>query len=90
MSNELERLKHSRRRALTDRHIHRQVKIAKAAGHNVTEEHRYAKHNAMDCGITQCPVCHGYRVKRALTIQEIKSIEDAKEISYVSGNEELM
>lgn len=90
MSNELERLKHSRRRAMTSRHIKRQVRIAKAAGQDVTEEHRFAKHNAMDCGIPQCPVCHGYQVNRTRTIQELKSIEDAKEISYVSGNEELM
>lgn len=88
MSNELERLKRSRRRAMTSRHIKRQVRIAKAAGQDVVEEHRFAKHNVMDCGVTQCPVCHGYRVKRDYTIQELKSFEDAKEISYESGDEE--
>lgn len=88
MSNEVEKLKHSRRRAMTNRHIKRQVRIAKAAGQDVTEQHRFAKHNALDCGITQCPVCHGNRLKRSYTVQEIKSIEDAKEYSYESRDQE--
>lgn len=86
MSSDSERVRHSRRRALTSRHIRRQVRIAKAAGQDVREEHRFAKHNAMDCGITQCPVCHGYRIKREYTIQELKSFEDEKELDYDQGS----
>jgi hypothetical protein len=62
-------------------HINKQVKIAKSAGIRVDEPHRYAKHNALDCGVPQCPVCNGHQAKRQLTIQEKKvmaSMDDSE------------
>jgi len=53
-------------------HIKRQVRIAKAAGQDVKEEHRFAKHNALDCGIPRCHICNPTG-KRQPTIQELKS-----------------
>jgi integrase len=52
-------------------HIKRQVKIAKAAGQIVKQEHRFAKHNALDCGVPRCSICNPTG-KRQPTIQEKK------------------
>jgi hypothetical protein len=50
-------------------HIKRQVKIAKSAGIEVKDPHRFAKHNALDCGIPQCSICHP-SPKRQKTVHE--------------------
>lgn len=79
MSSEDQKIRRSKRRANTQTHIKKQVKIAKRAGIQVKEEHRYAKHNALDCGITHCPLCdHNHTPKRRRTIQELKFIETEK------------
>lgn len=76
MSEEL-REKHARRIAQKQRHIKRQTRIAKSNGLDVSEPHRFAKHNAMNCGIPNCPMCgnprHSGYVKQKLTIQEVKA-----------------
>ena len=77
MSSEEYKIRHSKRRAKTQSHIKKQVKIAKRAGIDVKEEHRYAKHNALDCGIPRCPLCHPYP-KRQRTLQELKFMETEK------------
>jgi predicted RNA-binding Zn-ribbon protein involved in translation (DUF1610 family) len=70
---ELENRKVKRQRRIQQKHNHikRQVKIAKAAGQEIKEEHRFAKHNALDCGIPRCHICNPTG-KRQPTIQEKK------------------
>jgi hypothetical protein len=79
MSSEEQRIRHSKRRAKTQSHIKKQVRIAKRAGIEVRQEHRYAKHHALDCGIPHCPLCdHKHTPKRQRTLQELKFIETEK------------
>lgn len=74
--------KHERRIGQKSRHIQRQVKIAKAMGHEVKESHRYAKHNALNCSVPKCPMCgnprHSGYAKQKLTIQELKAFDSGK------------
>lgn len=71
MSNEQQRIKHSRRISKTRDAEIRQVRIARAHGITVKELHRYAKHHAMNCGRPNCLVCcNPRRIWREKTIQE--------------------
>jgi hypothetical protein len=71
MSDEQDRIKHSRRISKTRDAEIRQVKIARAHGITVKEYHRYAKHHAMNCGRPHCLLCgNPRRVWREKTIQE--------------------
>jgi hypothetical protein len=71
MSNETERIKHSRRISKTRDAELRQVRIARAHGITVKEYHRYAKHHAMNCGRPHCMLCaNPRRIWREKTIQE--------------------
>jgi hypothetical protein len=79
---ELENRKIKRQRRIQQKsnNIKRQVKIAKAAGQVVREEHRFAKHNALDCGVPRCTLCNPTG-KRQPTIQEKKlmaSMDDSE------------
>lgn len=71
MSNDLERIKHSRRISKKRSATIKQVRIAKAHGVTVREYHRYSKHHSMNCGRPHCLLCSNPR--RTLgekTIQE--------------------
>lgn len=71
MSDEQDRIKHSRRISKTRDAEFRQVRIAKAHGISVKELHRYAKHHAMNCGRPRCLLCGNPRkIWREKTIQE--------------------
>ena len=71
MSDEQNRIKHSRRISKTRDAEIRQVKIARAHGITVKEYHRYAKHHAMNCGRPHCLLCgNPRRIWREKTIQE--------------------
>jgi hypothetical protein len=71
MSDEQDRIKHSRRISKTRDAEIRQVKIARAHGITVKEYHRYAKHHAMNCGRPHCLLCgNPRRIWREKTIQE--------------------
>jgi hypothetical protein len=71
MSNEQQRIKHSRRISRTRDAEMRQVRIARAHGITVKEYHRYAKHHAMNCGRPNCLLCtNPRRTWREKTIQE--------------------
>jgi hypothetical protein len=71
MSDEQDRIKHSRRISKTRDAEIRQVKIARAHGITVKEYHRYAKHHAMNCGRSHCLLCGNPRkIWREKTIQE--------------------
>lgn len=71
MSNEEAKFKHSKRIHAKETHIKKQVGIAKSNGMDVKEPHKLAKHNAMDCGVPNCPMCSSPRkLYREETIQE--------------------
>lgn len=73
MSNEDHKLKHSERIHQKEIKIKKQVKIAKEHGIEVKEPHKLAKHNALNCGITNCVMCGNPRkVWGEKTIQERK------------------
>ena len=71
MSDEQDRIKHSRRISRTRDAELRQVRIARAHGITVKELHRYAKHHAMNCGRPHCLLCaNPRRTWKEKTIQE--------------------
>jgi hypothetical protein len=75
MSNEKDKVKHSRRLSKTRSATIRQVRIARAHGITVKQYHRYAKHHALNCGRPHCMLCSNpRRTWREKTIQE-KSFE---------------
>lgn len=71
MSNEQDKIKHSKRLYKDEVAIAKQVKIAKSHGSNIEEPHKFAKHHAMDCGIPGCVMCaNPRRTWNEETIQE--------------------
>ena len=73
MSDEQDRIKHSRRISKTRDAEIRQVRIARAHGITVKEYHRYAKHHAMNCGRPNCLLCtNPRRTWKEKTVQEQK------------------
>lgn len=82
MGNPVMKELHEKRIGQKNRHIKRQLKIAKVHGMNVDEPHKFAKHNAMDCGVPDCPICsnprHNKHTKEKLTAQELRSIDSGK------------
>ena len=71
MSNEEQKIRHSKRRQNTQKAIKKQTKIAKQFLLDLTEPHRFAKQHALDCGISKCPLCSSPRkTKKQRTIQE--------------------
>jgi hypothetical protein len=73
--------KKTNRLANTSNAIKKQVRIAKAMGmnHALKQPHRFAKHHALDCGNTECLVCHSEKVFNKPTLQKKKFIEGNKE-----------
>ena len=61
MSNQEQKEKHSKRLHNEESAIKKQTKIALQHGANRVEvekeQHRYAKHHAMDCGDPDCVMC---------------------------------
>lgn len=78
MSNEEDKIKHSKRLLKDKNAINKQVKIAKNAGLKVDEPHKFAKHHAMDCGNPKCMMCSREKVFGERTIQEKKFIQTEK------------
>jgi hypothetical protein len=78
MSNEEDKVKHSKRLHKLWATVKRQLKIAKSIGNTkyIDEPHRLAKHHAADCGQPGCLMCSNPRHnasikgKEKLTIQE--------------------
>jgi uncharacterized protein (DUF2147 family) len=78
MSNEQDKVKHSKRLHKLWSTVKRQLKIAKSIGNTkyINEPHRLAKHHAADCGQPGCVYCtnprhnKSYKGKEKLTIQE--------------------
>jgi hypothetical protein len=71
MSHEEEKVKHSKRILKTDNAVKKQVKIAKSAGSDISQPHKFAKLHAMNCGNPKCFMCSNPRkVFKEKTIQE--------------------
>jgi hypothetical protein len=87
MSNEQDKVKHSRRLHKLWATVKRQLKIAKSLGNTkyIAEPHRLAKHHAADCGVPHCPMCSNPRHNKArkgvdkLTIQERRNEQKSKD-----------
>lgn len=79
MSHEEDKFKHSIRRMRTENIIKKQLKIAKEHLVEITEPHRLAKHHALDCGISECPICSSPRKRGERTIQEKRFYQDKLE-----------
>jgi hypothetical protein len=60
--------------------IKKQIRIAKAFGltHLLKQPHRLAKHHALDCGNTECQVCHSEKIFNKPTIQEKRFVQGYK------------
>ena len=71
MSDEDQKVKHSKRIQQKNNYIQKQVGIAKAHHVPVEEPHMFAKHAAMNCGVPECPMCANQRkLRKEKTIQE--------------------
>ncbi len=71
MSHEEEKVKHSKRILKTDNAVKKQVKIAKSAGSDISQPHKFAKVHALNCGNPNCVMCVNPRkVFNEKTIQE--------------------
>ena len=87
MSNEQDKVKHSKRLHKLWATVKRQLKIAKSIGNTkyINEPHRLAKHHAADCGQPGCLFCanprHNSAVKgkEKLTIQERRNNQKSKD-----------
>jgi len=77
MSNSRDRIRASRRRLRDENAVKRQTGIAKIHGAPVEEPHKFAKHHAMNCGISNCVLCgNPRRTFRERTIQEQRMMQD--------------
>lgn len=87
MSNREDKERRERRIHQANVHIKKQVKIAKSHGMDVTEQHRFDKHHAMDCGNPKCMMCGNPRkVFRELTAQEKRMYQDTDKITDKHSN----
>jgi hypothetical protein len=88
MSTEQDKFNHSKRLLKDENAIKKQTKIAKAAGMNVKEPHKFAKHHAMDCGNPECYICGNPRKthKDSLTPQEKRLFQDVEKITDKHSN----
>ena len=93
MANELAKFLNSQRRHRDEIAVKKQVKIAKAHGLSnkdkvIKEPHRLAKHHAMDCGISGCPLCSNPRRshKDTLTAQEKRMFQDVEKTTDKHSN----
>jgi len=85
MSDEKDKIKHSKRLQNDQNAINKQLKIAKQHGYTLHDEvirqsHRLVKHHVMDCGTPGCSMCgnrrHSKATKEKLTAQEQRIFQD--------------
>ena len=79
MSDTIARDTRSKRIHSEEVKIAKQVRLAKRAGREVVEPHRYAKHNALNCGVPGCVMCaNPRRTFNERTVKE-KSFDQTRE-----------
>lgn len=76
MSDEQDKIKHSRRLHRDKAAVDRQVKIARAYGVSVTEPHKYEKRHVLNCGDPKCILCMNPRKYGEKPIQELRQEQD--------------
>ena len=87
MSKEQDKIKHSKRLQKDENVIKKQTKIAKSAGLEVNEPHKFTKHHAMNCGNPKCFMCSNPRkVFKELTQQEKRLFQDVEKITDKHSN----
>ena len=86
MSTEQDKFKHSKRLLKDENAVKKQTKIAKSAGLNVREPHKFAKHHALDCGNPKCLLCSSEKVFGKPTIQEKRFDQDVDNTSDRRSN----
>ncbi len=79
MSKDEDKIKHSKRLLKDNNAIAKQVKIAKEHGIPVTDEHRFNKHHAMDCGNPQCLLCSSAKILGEPTIKQKRFDQNIEE-----------
>ena len=77
-----DRTKKAKRLQRTSNAIKKQLRIAKAFGmnHILKQPHRLAKHHALDCGNSECLVCHSEKVFSKPTLQEKKFNQNSRDL----------
>jgi hypothetical protein len=87
MANELAKYLNSRRRQKDENAVKKQTKIAKAAGMQVKEPHKFSKRHAMNCGNPKCVMCMNPRKSfKELTAQEKRLFQDVEKTSDRHSN----
>jgi len=87
VSSEQDKLKHSKRLLKDENTIKKQTKIAKSAGSDVSQPHRFVKHHAMNCGDPNCVMCANPRkVFKEPTQQEKRLFQDLDQIRDTRNN----
>jgi hypothetical protein len=87
MSTEEDKFKNSKRRLKDENAVKRQTKIAKAAGADVSQPHKFAKRHAMNCGNPNCVMCMNPRKSfNELTTQEKRLFQDVDKMTDKHSN----
>jgi hypothetical protein len=86
MSTEQDRFKHSKRLLKDENAIKKQTKIAKAAGSDISQPHKFAKQHAMDCGNPQCLLCSREKVFKEPPIKQKRFDQNVEEIRDKHSN----
>jgi len=87
MSAEEDKFKNSRRRLKDENAVKRQTKIAKAAGSDISQPHKFAKRHAMSCGDPNCAMCGNPRkFFNERTQQEKRLFQDVEKVTDKRSN----
>lgn len=87
MSKDEDKFKHSKRLQKDENTIKKQTRIAKSAGLDITEPHKFAKHHAVNCGNSNCVFCSNSRkIFKELTQQEKRLFQDVDRVSNRRSN----
>ena len=87
MSTEQDKFKHSKRLLKDENAVKKQTKIAKAAGMDVQEPHKFAKRHALNCGNPDCVMCGNPRKTfNELTTQEKRLFQDVEKTTDKRSN----
>jgi hypothetical protein len=87
MSTEEDKFKKSKRLQKDENAVKKQTKIAKSAGSDISQPHRFAKHHAMDCGNPKCVMCGNPRKTfKELTQQEKRLFQDVDTLNDKHSN----
>jgi uncharacterized protein YdaU (DUF1376 family) len=91
MSSEEQKFSHSKRLQKDENAVKKQTKIAKSAGSDISQPHRFAKHHAMDCGNPKCVMCGNPRKTfNELTQQEKRLFQEKLQDNYTPNYNKVL